>query len=139
MAKELTSREKRCEDCTCLIEKNRIMCCDELWGRPCNDIGADECPEEITMEEVDEITEKTKGMKIDHGAKADSGTEKKKKVKVVKVSDEKQTLFSTIWECLAENYGENAEIVKENKLITVNIGGKHFKIDLIEQRPPKTK
>ena len=48
MAKELTCREKRCEDCVCLISKNGVMCCDELWDRPCDDIGADECPEDVT-------------------------------------------------------------------------------------------
>ena len=34
---------------------------------------------------------------------------------------------------------DNVEIVKENKLLTVTQGKKVFKIDLIEQRPPKNK
>ena len=37
-----------------------------------------------------------------------------------------------------ENY-ENVEVLKENKLIQVKLNGKTFKIDLIEQRPPKNK
>ena len=64
-------------------------------------------------------------------------TEKEKKPRVVKISDEKQALFSDIYQNLTEIYGENVEIVKENKLLTVKIGSKTFKIDLIEQRPPK--
>ena len=38
---------------------------------------------------------------------------------------------------LANVYGENAKIEKENKLIIVKIGEKEFKVDLIEKRPPK--
>ena len=60
------------------------------------------------------------------------------KPKTVKVSDEKQGLFADILENLQENY-EKVEILKQNKLIQVQIGEKIFKIDLIEQRPKKDK
>lgn len=70
-----------------------------------------------------------------HGA---SATDKAKKTtpKTVKVSDEKQMLFNEIRANL-EDLFDNVEILKENKLIQVEINGKIFKIDLIEQRPKK--
>lgn len=132
----MTVFEKRCEDCVCLINKNGKMCCDELWGRPCNDIGADECPEEITIEESQELVEKTKNMRVDVG-KTGNKHKKSEKPRTVKVSDAKKQLFSEIWNDISSIYGKNAEIVKENKLILVKMGEKTFKIDLIEQRPPK--
>ena len=91
----------------------------------------------LDNEEQNELDEKAKKVKIDHGASAVDKTEKKeKKPREIKVSDEKQALFSEIVEKLAEN-GRNYEILKENKLICVKIGEKTFKIDLIEQRAKK--
>ena len=58
---------------------------------------------------------------------------KSEKPKTVKISPEKLLLFIQIQEMLEENY-ENVEILKENKLISVEINGKIFKTDLIEQR-----
>lgn len=74
-------------------------------------------------------------VKIDHGASGKVG-EKKKTPRTVKVSDEKVALFEILVGNLMENY-ENVDVLKENKLIQVEIGGKVFKIDLIEQRPKK--
>lgn len=91
-------------------------------------------------EEVDRLTQKAKDNKVIstiHQASAIDKTKKKSKPKTVKVSDEKKILFSDIYQNLEEIYGENAQIVKENKLITVKVGEKTFKIDIIEQRPPK--
>lgn len=62
---------------------------------------------------------------------------KVKKPKTVKVSDEKVMLFCKILSNLKEEYGENVEVLKENKLIQTKVGEKVFKIDLIEQRKPK--
>ena len=91
----------------------------------------------LDNEEQNELDEKAKKVKIDHGASAvDKSEKKEKKPREIKVSDEKQTLFAEIVEKLTEN-GRNFEIVKENKLICVKIGEKTFKIDLIEQRQPK--
>lgn len=91
----------------------------------------------LDNEEQNELDEKAKKVKIDHGASAVDKTEKKeKKPREIKVSDEKQALFAEIVEKLVEN-GRNYEILKENKLICVKIGEKTFKIDLIEQRQPK--
>lgn len=91
----------------------------------------------LDNDEQIELNEKAKKVKIDHQASAIDKTEKKeKKVREVKVSDEKQSLFAEIVANLAEN-GRNYQILKENKLISVQIGEKIFKIDLIEQRTKK--
>ena len=91
---------------------------------------------EVNDEQV-ALDEKAKKVKINHGARAvDKSTKEKKERKVI-VSDEKQALFDNIYHNLVEIYGGTVEIVKENKLLTVKIGAKTFKIDLIEQRPPK--
>lgn len=96
----------------------------------------------LDNEEQAELEQKAKENKITatiHGA---SATEKKKqsKPKIVKVSDEKQRLFKELSSAIKEyciDEGGKWEILKENKLIQVEIGGKTFKIDLIEQRKPK--
>ena len=89
-------------------------------------------------EELEELDAKAKKVKIQHGASAVDKTEQKeKKPRVVKISDEKQALFGEIYLHLKEIFGDNVEIVKENKLLTVTQGSKVFKLDLIEQRPPK--
>lgn len=96
----------------------------------------------LDNEEQAELEQKAKKNKITatiHGA---SATEKKKqsKPKTVKVSDEKQRLFKELSAVIKEyciDEGGKCEILKENKLIQVEIGGKTFKIDLIEQRKPK--
>lgn len=91
-------------------------------------------------EEQAELDAKAKKVKIDHGASAMDKTKSKEKKPRPKVaSDEKQILFSQIFDNLNEFYGENVKIEKENKLIIVKIGEKEFKVDLIEKRPPKAK
>ena len=89
--------------------------------------------------ELDKKAKESGIMRTIHEAK-DIEKEKKKttKPKTVKVSDEKQELFADILENLQENY-EKVEVLKQNKLIQVQIGEKIFKIDLIEQRPKKDK
>ena len=91
-------------------------------------------------EEQEELDNKAKKVKIQHGASAiDKSEQKEKKPRVVKISDEKQALFSEILSNLEDVYPNSVEIVKENKLLTVKVGTKTFKIDIIEQRPPKNK
>ena len=91
-------------------------------------------------EEQAELDAKAKKVKIDHGASAMDKTKSKEKKPRPKVaSDEKKELFDEIFSNLQDVYKENARIEKENKLIIVKIGEKTFKIDLIEQRAPKTK
>lgn len=89
--------------------------------------------------EQNELDEKAKKVKIDHQASAIDKTQaKEKKPRVVKISDEKQKLFDEIYHSLVEIYGGKVEIVKQNKLLTLEINGKIFKLDLIEQRASKT-
>lgn len=96
----------------------------------------------LDNEEQMELEKKAKENRItatihDAGNKA---KRKQSKPKTVKVSDEKQALFAEIHEKLCEYCDEidgTCEVLKENKLISVKIGEKIFKIDLIEQRPPK--
>lgn len=108
------------------LDIDEISAC-ELW---CDD-------NDITEnEEQKALNEKAKTVKINHDAQAKKSREKVKPRTVV-VSDEKQTLFEQIYQNLQTIYGKNAEIVKLNKLIMVNIGDKHFKVDLIEQRAKK--
>ena len=128
----MTNREKRCEDCASLVKVNGCWCCDECFNQKCNDI--DECPEGIELEEVEEVRAKGEKAKISHNASSADKREKKSKPRTVKVSDAKKALFSEIFTNLYDVYGENAQIIKENKLIVVQIDGKTFKIDLIEQR-----
>lgn len=70
-----------------------------------------------------------------HGA---SAIDKAKKTtpKTVKVSDEKQQLFNDIC-CGLDDLAYDLTVLKENKLIQVEINGKIFKIDVIEQRNKK--
>lgn len=96
----------------------------------------------LDNEEQNELEKKAKENRItatihDAGNKT---KRKQSKPKTVKVSDEKQALFAEIHETLCEyceEMGGTCEVLKENKLISVKIGVKTFKIDLIEQRPPK--
>jgi len=93
----------------------------------------------LDNEEQIELTQKAKEsgiMTTIHGAKAEQKEKKEKKPKTVKISDEKQELFANVLKNLQEIY-ENVEVLNPNKLISVKIGDKSFKIDLIEQRKPK--
>ena len=103
----------------------------EMW---LDDEGYTENNEQMELEQK----AKDSGVMRDiHGASAmDKTKSKSAKPKVVKVSDEKQTLFAEILSNLEYDY-EKVEVLKQNKLIQVEINGKIFKIDLIEQRPKK--
>lgn len=90
-------------------------------------------------EEQIALTQKVKEsgiMTTIHGASAEKKEKKEKKPKTVKISEEKQELFKAILENLQENF-ENVEVLNPNKLISIKINEKTFKLDLIEQRKPK--
>lgn len=86
-------------------------------------------------EEQNALDEKSKENKVK--IRGDGNKRTNSKPKIVKVSDEKKTLFAEIWSSLQYEFGENAEIIKENKLISVKINDKVFKIDIIETRQKK--
>lgn len=91
--------------------------------------------EDEEQEELDEKASKVKILK-----EIDKKSPKKERKPVVRVvSDEKKALFNEILIDLRNIYGENIEVLTENKLISVKINGKSFKIDIIEQRKPKNK
>lgn len=88
--------------------------------------------------EYEELDKKAKQVKILKGAKAETPS-KPRKPRTVKISDEKQELFAFVQNALIAEYSaDNVKVVKENKLFTIAIGDKVFKIDLIEQRKPTT-
>lgn len=87
-------------------------------------------------EEQEELDEKASKVKILKDI-SQKKSKKERKPVVKAVSDEKKALFNEISGFLKRVYGINTEIVTENKLITVKIGDKTFKIDVIEQRKPK--
>lgn len=104
----------------------------------------DECSKEgepVTIEEATEMAEMELKSKKNCKNYTNSTSEKlkngEKKPKTVKVSTEKMELFNLLWEGLS-NYYENAEILKQNKLISVQIGEKNFKIDIVETRQKKS-
>lgn len=133
----MTDKQKRCQDCACLIKKGSKWLCDECFGQPIEEV--DDCPEGMTLEEVEELNEKAEKVKINHGATAKE-QKKDKKPRTVKISDEKIELFQTILQNLDRCDGvtrDNIQILKENKLISVQIGEKTFKIDIIETRKKK--
>ena len=89
--------------------------------------------EDEEQEKLDEKASKVKILK-----EIDKKSSKKERKPVVRVvSDEKKALFNEISGFLKRVYGINTEILTENKLISVKIGDKTFKIDVIEQRKPK--
>ena len=71
------------------------------------------------------------------GFRAQSGTKTSKKTHEVKVSAEKRELFDEIWSDLEDVYRNSVTVLKKYKLLEVKIGEKTFKVDIIEQRPPK--
>ena len=89
-------------------------------------------------EEQNALDNKARQVKVKHDAQSEKPRKKSDKPKIVKVSDEKKSLFSEILTDLEDVYRNDVEILKENKLIQVKIGNKVFKIDIIEQRPKKS-
>lgn len=88
-------------------------------------------------EELEELDAKAKKVKVDHGAGDTKARKKSDKPRTVKVSDAKKELFGQIFTNLTSFYANNVTILKENKLISVKIGDKTFKIDIIETRNKK--
>lgn len=87
-------------------------------------------------EEQAELDEKAKKIKINKDIVLKKSKKERKPPKKV-VSSEKQTLFNDILNHLTENYGENVKILTENKLISIEINGITFKIDVIQTRSKK--
>lgn len=92
--------------------------------------------EPVSYEEALEMAEmeiKEKGIKNTTGASKGKNTNKKPKT--VKISNEKAQIFKDLCEFLTDFY--KFEVVKDNKLIEIELNGKKFKLDLIETREKK--
>lgn len=87
-------------------------------------------------EEQIELDKKASKVRIDKDI-IQKKPKKERKKPEKKISDAKKELFNEILSDLQDVYKENVEILNENKLISVRIGEKLFKIDVIETRPPK--
>lgn len=113
------------------VEKliNQIM-------KECEDDG-----EPVTYEEARVMAEmEIKAKSQRNYTTTEKSMKKKSKPRVAKVCDEKKAIFDNILQNLDRCEGvsrENIQILKENKLISVQIGDKIIKIDLIKQRKPK--
>lgn len=89
-------------------------------------------------EEQAELDEKASKVHINKDAYADSEKKPRKKPEI-KVSDEKKALFDELLSDLTAVYGDKVKVLNENKLISVEINGITFKIDLIQCRKGKKK
>ena len=87
-------------------------------------------------EEQTKLDEKASKVRIDKDI-IQKKPKKERKKPEKKVSDAKKEFFNEILSDLQNVYKENVEVLNENKLISIRIGEKLFKIDVIETRPPK--
>ena len=87
-------------------------------------------------EEQEELDAAASKVKINLGNGAEDKKTRKGTPRTVKVSNEKKDLFQIILENLKENY-ENVTVLNENKLLSVKINEKSFKINITEDRKPK--
>ena len=120
------------------IEQNmRILKCSkdeaiELWLFD-ND--------KIDNEEAEVLTQKAKDYRITatiHKAKAEYKP-KTQRERVVKEDPAKEGIIQAIADQLPSLNAKDVNIEKKGKLITFKIGADTFKVDLIRQRPPKSK
>lgn len=88
----------------------------------------------LENEIVEELTAKAKENKVNHEARTDKPRKSVKRER--KPDEEKENLIKILADCLKSN-GFETKITNKSKLIEFNIGGNHYKLDLIKQRPPK--
>lgn len=70
--------------------------------------------------------------------KAQSDKERKKTTKERKPDIEKEQIIKDLKEFLTEKGMQKVEITNKSKIIEFNIGGNHYKLDLIKTRAKKT-
>ena len=83
---------------------------------------------------VEELTQKAKVNKISREAKSDKPRKSTKRVR--KPDEEKEKLIKILSNSL-KNAGFEPQITNKSKIIELNIGENHYKIDLIKQRTSK--
>jgi DNA replication initiation complex subunit (GINS family) len=84
-------------------------------------------------EEQEELNKTASKVKINKDVETKKPKKERKKPEI-KTSDEKKELFGAILTLLQTNYAENVTVLNENKLISVKIGDKTFKVDIIQSR-----
>ena len=95
----------------------------------------------LINEEQEELCQKAKDNRITatiHQAKAEYKP-KTQRERVVKEDPTKEGIIQAIAELLPSLNAKDVNIEKKGKLITFKIGADTFKVDLIRQRPPKSK
>ena len=88
-------------------------------------------------EEQNALDQKAKKIGTKLGLHEIEPSKKDRKPRTSKVSDEKKALFDSILQNIDRCEGverENVRVLTENKLISVKIGDKTFKIDIIQSR-----
>ena len=93
--------------------------------------------EPVTVDEALEMAKMELGAKEikNYTQSAEKKPKKEKKVRTVKISDEKVQIFSEIVEFLKEKYEISVET--ENKLLKIYKNGREFKLNLSETRQKK--
>ena len=94
----------------------------------------------IVNEEQEELDKKAKESRITatiHQARAETTKERKKVER--KPDQVKDSLVESLKAFLIGQGFENVSITKVGKLVEFDCGSEHFKLDLIRQRPPKSK
>ena len=132
------SAQKRCEDCSCLKITKGEWLCDECFGQKIEDI--DDCPLGVELVDIQAIEQKAKNNKILHNAK--SATPKERKPRERKPNPEKEWIIQLLAETLKIAQNEDLKVEQVNitnisKIIEFNIGGNHYKVDLIKQKSSK--
>ena len=90
----------------------------------------------IENEYVEELTAKAKEAKISHDAKSDKPRKNAGKPRERKPDEEKESLIQLLANALNQK-GFNAIVTNKSKIIEFSIEDRHYKLDLIKQRPPK--
>jgi beta-lactamase class A len=84
-------------------------------------------------EEQNALDNAAKKVRIDHGVLGP----KEKKPRTVKISDEKQALFELIKTAIESRDDYVCDVINNNKLLSVTIGDKNFKVNVSETRVKK--
>ena len=91
-------------------------------------------------EEQEELVEKTKGMKLDLGAKSqeviDKATSKEKKTRTKKPNETKRKIIQYLFEGLSTQ-GVTPQITNQEKYIEFDLEGNHYTINLVQKNKNK--
>ena len=85
---------------------------------------------------VEELTAKDKAAKISHEAKKEKPRKNAGKPRERKPDEEKEKLIDILANALVAE-GIEAKVTNKSKIIEFSIEDRHYKLDLIKNRPPK--